>query len=104
MASGCWRMSSGLGEESEIPIVPFITSSGAGAGDEKLTEAALTDDAAGEEVAEGGTPLAAFAAASSCLFFSWNLAARSLSRWIFLNDFFFCFFSFGGGFRCLGVE
>ena len=47
----------------------------------------------------GGSPLAADeAAACSCLFFSWNLAARSLSRWIFLDDF-FLLFSLGDGFR-----
>ena len=33
-------------------------------------------------------PLTADAAACSCLFFSWNFAARSLSHWIFLDDFF----------------
>ena len=74
-----------------------------GAGDEKLklTEASLTTvDAAGEEVAGGGT---AFDAASSCLFFSWNFAARSLSRLICFGDFFLCFFFFGDGFRCRGV-
>ena len=47
----------------------------------------------------GGSPLAADeAAACSCPFFSWNLAARSLSRWIFLDDF-FLLFSLGDGFR-----
>ena len=71
---------------------PFDKSSGAGDEKLKLTEASLTVDAAGEEVARGGTPLAAFAAASSCLFFAWNFAARSLSRWIFLEDFSFAFF------------
>ena len=90
---------------SGIPsIVPFHTSSGTGDEKLKLTEAALTVDAAGEEVAGGGTPLAAFDAASSCLLFSWNLAARSLSRWIFLADFFLCFFSFDDGFRCRGFD
>ena len=38
------------------------------------------------------------------LFFTWNFATCSLSRWIFLGDFFLCFFSFGNGFRCLGVD
>ena len=51
-------------------IVLVVTSSGAGDEKLKLIEASLTVDAAGEEVAGGGTPLAAFDAASSCLLFS----------------------------------
>ena len=47
-----------------------MTSSGAGDAKLKLTEAALIDDATGEEVAGGGIPLTALAAASSFLFLS----------------------------------
>ena len=72
----------------------FVRSSAEGDAKLKFTEAALT----GEEVDGGGSPFAADAAACSCLFFSWNFAARSLSRWIFLNDIFFLL-SLGDGCR-----
>ena len=65
----------------------LVRSSAAGDAKLKLIGAALTDVSALEEVEGGGSPLAADeAAACSCLFFSWNLAARSLSRWIFLDE------------------
>ena len=48
--------------------MPLVTSSCAGDAKLKLTEADLIDDAAGEEVAGGGAPLAALAAASPASF------------------------------------
>ena len=65
----------------------------AGAGDGE-------DAAKGEDLEESSEPGAVAEAAAESLFLRWKLAARSLSRWVFLGDFFFKVeVSFGRGFR-----
>ena len=62
------------------------------------------DAAEGEDLEESSGPGAVAGAvaeaAAESLFLCWKLAARSLSRWVFLGDFFFKVeVSFGRGFR-----
>ena len=58
------------------------------------------DAAEGEDLEESSEPGAVAEAAAESLFLCWKLAARSLSRWVFLGDFFFKVeVSFDRGFR-----
>ena len=88
-AGGGTAVASGVG--SDEGVAPGVVRCVAGAGDGE-------DAANGEDLEEPADPGAVAEAAAESLFLFWKLAARSLSRWFFLGDFFLGVF-LGCGFR-----
>ena len=81
----------GVGADEDVTSNLVCCAIGAGDGE---------DAAEGEDLEESSEPGAVAEAAAESLFLRWKLAARSLSRWVFLGDFFFKVeVSFGRGFR-----
>ena len=85
----------GVGADEDVTSNLVCCAAGAGDGE---------DAAEGEDLEESSGPGAVAGAvaeaAAESLFLRWKLAARSLSRWVFLGDFFFKVeVSFGRGFR-----
>ena len=75
-AGGGTAVAAGVGADEGV--APGVVRCAAGAGDGG-------DAAKGEESADPGSIAEA---AAEALFLCWKLAARSLSRWVFLGDFF----------------
>ena len=89
-------------------LFPGITGAGVGAVEDVTSNLVCCavgagdgeDAAEGEDLEESSGPGAVAEAAAESLFLCWKLAARSLSRWVFLGDFFFGIEVFlGRGFR-----
>ena len=85
----------GVGADEDVTSNLVCCAAGAGDGE---------DAAEGEDLEESSGPGAVAGAvaeaAAESLFLRWKLAARSLSRWVFLGDFFFGIEDFlGRGFR-----
>ena len=96
-AGGGVAGAAGFGADEDV--APNLARPGTGDGE---------DAAKGEDLEESSGPGSVAEAAAESLFLCWKLAARSLSRWVFLGDFFFgievflgCEFRRHLGFSCL---
>ena len=90
-AGGGTAVAAAAGVGADEGVTPGVVRCAAGAGDGE-------DAAKGEDLEEPADPGAVAEAATESLFLFWKLAARSLSRWVFLGDFFLGVF-LGCGFR-----
>ena len=89
--AGAGGVAAGVGADEDVAPNLVRCSSGAGDGE---------DAAKGEGLEESPGPGSVAEAAAESLFLCWKLAARSLSRLVFLGDFFFGIEVFlGRGFR-----